>query len=660
MIRPSFPSTPVTVRCLLAAALIGAGGAASAGTPYPHATTPAAQDAGALALARGAAPVTATVALKLRDADQLEQLVKAMHTPGNTQFRQFISPQEFHARFDPSAATIREAIAHFERAGLSATLESGFMLKVSGSPQAIDKAFQVQLHVYDVAAQGRSPGYRFHAPVGEPSIASPSVAANVQAVFGLDDRPHYRPHLRKSSDSRLASARISPNLRAKAMPSAAAGNPPGDWTVADLAQYYNIQPLYDMNIHGEGRTLGIVTLASFTPSDAFTYWNALGLVTDSKRIKVVDVDGGPGAPSDDSGSDETTLDVQQSGGVAPGAKIIVYQAPNTDQGFVDAFAKAINDNTVDSLSSSWGIWEWFDTQSDVTIGQGRRQQTVDVLKAYSALFLQAAAQGQSLFASSGDDGAYDANNANIAPVPSFTKTLSVDAPAASAWITAAGGTTLPGDQTYLGGTYTVKIPAERIWGWDYLVPVCAQIGLDPVGCGIFPAGAGGGVSSYVPMPFYQYLVSGTKTTEADQTLIDETTTPPTPVVALPSHFRGRNLPDVSLNADPETGYVVLYTSSVDGFSVYDFYGGTSFVAPQLNGIAALVGQRVHGRLGLLNVPLYAMAATPLGYAGPHAPLRDIKAGNNWFYSAKTGYEPGAGVGTLDVDNFARAMLLLGY
>ena len=102
------------------------------------------------------------------------------------------------------------------------------------------------------------------------------------------------------------------------------------------------------------------------------------------------------------------------------------------------------------------------------------------------------------------------------------------------------------------------------------------------------------------------------------------------------------------------------TSSTDGFSVYDFYGGTSFVAPQLNGIAALVGQRVHGRLGLLNVPLYAMAATPLGYAGAHAPLRDITAGNNWFYTGKTGYEPGAGVGTLDVANFASAMRLLGY
>ncbi|HEY9064670.1 MAG TPA: S53 family serine peptidase [Burkholderiaceae bacterium] len=660
MIRPSFRLTALAARCLLAAALIAGGSAAIAGMPYPHATTPAAQDAGPLALARGAAPITVTVALKLRDTDQLENLVQALHTPGSAQFRHFLSPQEFHTRFDPSAATVREAIAHFQRAGLSATLESGFMLKVTGSPQAIDAAFQVQLHAYDVAGSGRSAGYRFHAPVGEPAIASGSVAANVQAVFGLDNRPHYRPHLRKSSESSLATARVSADLRAKALPSATGGNPPGDWTVTDLAQYYNIQPLYDSGIHGEGRTLGIVTLASFTASDAFAYWNALGLATDPNRIKVVDVDGGPGAPSDDSGSDETTLDVQQSGGVAPGAKIVVYQAPNTDQGFVDAFAKAINDNTVDSLSASWGIWEWFDTQSNVTIGHGRRQQTVDVLKAYNALFLQAAVQGQSLFASSGDDGAYDANNANIAPYPSYTKTLSVDAPAASAWITAAGGTTLPGDQLYLHGTYTVKIPAERIWGWDYLVPVCALINLDPVACGIFPAGAGGGVSSYVAMPFYQYFVSGTKTTEPGQTLTDETTTPPTAVVALPSHYRGRNLPDVSLNADPETGYIVLYTSSTDGFSVYDFYGGTSFVAPQLNGIAALVGQRVRGRLGLLNVPLYAMAATPLGYTGAHAPLRDIKDGNNWFYTGKTGYEPGAGVGTLDVANFARAMLLLGY
>jgi hypothetical protein len=57
---------------------------------------------------------------------------------------------------------------------------------------------------------------------------------------------------------------------------------------------------------------------------------------------------------------------------------------------------------------------------------------------------------------------------------------------------------------------------------------------------------------------------------------------------------------------------------------------------------------------------YALAATPLGYAGPHAPLNDIRSGNNWFYAGHAGYDQGTGVGTLDVDNFARALLLLGY
>lgn len=82
------------------------------------------------------------------------------------------------------------------------------------------------------------------------------------------------------------------------------------------------------------------------------YWTGLGLPVKANRLKVVDVDGGPGVPSDDSGSEETTLDVQQSGGVAPAAKMIVYQAPNTDQGFYDAFARAINDNAAETVSEA--------------------------------------------------------------------------------------------------------------------------------------------------------------------------------------------------------------------------------------------------------------------------------------------------------------------
>ena len=638
---------------IAAAVLASVTAAASAGMPYPHAGTPQPQDAGALSLARGNGTMTVTVALKLRQADELERLVRDLHTPGHASFHRFLSPAQFQQRFAPSRDTVDQAIAHFRQAGLSATLEAGSLLRVTGSTAAMEKAFNVQLHAFDVPAHGKSGGYRFRAPVGEPSVSSAAVASKVDAIIGLDDRPRFRPHLRKPAIAQAS----NPMARALRAPSVNAGNDPGNWTVTDLAQYYNVQPLYDKGVHGEGRTIGIVTLASMTPSDAFAYWNSLGLATNPKRLKIVDVDGGPGVPSDDSGSVETTLDVEQSGGIAPGAKVIVYQAPNTDQGFIDAFVKAINDNTADSISVSWGLWEWFDTQSQVNVPG--KKNTVDALHAYNNLFLQAAVQGQSLFAASGDDGAYDVNNAGIAPVPDYSRTLSVDSPSSSPWITAAGGTTLPGDQLYSGGV-TINIPHERVWGWDYLTDLCASLGYDPVSCGIFPAGGGGGVSAYVPMPFYQEWVSGTRRTEPGQTLTDNTTTPPSTVVALPGNYRGRNVPDVSLNADPNTGYIVTYTSDASGFGITNYYGGTSFVAPQLNGITALLAQRVKGRIGLLNVPLYALAATPFAYGNPYAPLRDIESGNNWFYKGRAGYDQGSGVGTLDVNNLAQALLLLGY
>lgn len=642
-------------RAWIGAALFFAVAAAQAGTPYPRASTPAPQDAGALELVRGSSPLTVTVALKPRDADKLQALAAAIHTVGSPQFHRFLTPAEYHQRFDPGADAVAAAVAHFNQAGLSTRLDAGNLLRVTGSAQAMQKAFGAPLHVFDVPAHGNEAGYRFHAPVDTPRVASAAVAANIDAILGLDDRPRFRPHLRK------APLRAAPmTIRRGAMPNATPGNPPGDWTVTDLAAYYNVKPLYDQGLHGEGRTMGIVTLASFTPSDAFGYWADLGLSVHKNRLKIVDIDGGPGAPSDASGSDETTLDVEQSGGIAPAARIVVYQSPNTDQGFFDAFVRAVNDNDAETLSTSWGAWEWFDTQSDVSVG--RRGRNVELLQAFGNLFLQAAVQGQSLFAASGDDGAYDVNNPSLAGLPDFSKILSVDSPSSSAWITAAGGTTLAGDQSFLlpgNVIFTVNVPVERVWGWDYLTGLCATLGLDPVSCRIFPGGGGGGVSAFVPRPFYQNLVA-TRNTEPDQSLIDETTSPPTTLVTLPAHFRGRNVPDVSLNADPDTGYIVAYTSDQSGFGIFDFFGGTSFVAPQLNGIAALLGQRVHGRLGLFNVPLYVLAATPLGYAGPQAPLRDIKAGNNWFYTAHPGYDQGSGVGTLDVANLARALVRLGF
>ncbi len=638
------------VRTLLGAALFAAFAGVHAGRPYPGPNTPAPQDVGAMALARGAAPVTATVALKLRNVDELQALAVALHTPGSPQFGKFLTPEQFHARFDPSPDVVAAAVAHFTQAGLAARLESGNLIRVSGDATAIDRAFGTALHLYDVAPHGGNAGYRFHAPTQKAQVASAAVAANVDAVLGLDDRPHFRPHLQRAAGKAGASA--IPGVAIRKVPSTT--NPPGVWTVTDFAQYYDVLPLYNQNVRGQGRTVGIVTLASFTPSDAFTYWSAVGLTVDPHRLTVVDIDGGPGAPSDESGSEETTLDVEQSGGLAPAAKVLVYQAPNTDQAFFDAFVRAVNDNKAETVSVSWGEWEWFDTQATVTVGS----KTVDFLHALESVLLQGAVQGQTFFAASGDAGAYDASD--VFQQPQYTPVLSVDFPASSRWIVAAGGTTLAGDQTFQfsdGSLFTVHVPQERVWGWDYLIPLCSFIGLDPVSCGIFPAGGGGGVSAYVPLPFYQLLVP-TKTTEPNQQLIDTSTGEL--ITTVPARFRGRNLPDVSANADPDTGYVIVYTSSKVGLIVDEFIGGTSFTAPQLNGVAALLGQSVHGRLGLFNVPLYIAASTQLGYAGPMAPLRDIKAGDNWFYQGRPGYDQGSGVGSLDVANFARTLQLLGY
>ena len=624
---------------IAAAAALFASASVFAATPYPTTATPAAVDLGA----SSEAPVTITVALKPANQGQLDNLLSALYTSGSPSYHQFLSAEQFRKQFSPSPDVVAQVTAYFKAAGLSVSTGNGRLLKVTGGAQAIQKALGVTLHDYEVPGTATRPGYRYHAPQGKPAIASPAVAANVSAILGLDNRPRYAPHQVHATSALLTQ-------RKPAATTTATGNAPGFLTVSDFAQQYNVTPLYQSGVHGEGRTIAIVTLASFTPSDAFLYWNSLGLKVSSKRLKVVDVDGGPGAPSDAAGSGETTLDVEQSGGIAPAAKIIVYQAPNTDQAYFDAFAQAVDDNAADAVSTSWGLWEYFNTVDDVTDGSGN---TVSVQQAFNGVFQQAAAQGQSLFAASGDAGAYDVNRSF--PVPDYSKVLSVNAPASSPWITAAGGTTLPGTQVYNGpggNPFPITIASEQVWGWSYLTGLCSALGFTPVSCGIFPVGGGGGVSAYEPLPPYQRKLSGIAKTKSGQSLIDYTGSTPVDYVDLPAGYAGRNVPDLALNADPQTGYTVIYTSSVDGLVEYAYYGGTSFVAPQLNGVTALLAQSAGSRLGLLNFGLYALARIPASYSGSSAPLRDITAGDNWAYKGVPGYDQGSGVGAIDVANLA--------
>jgi subtilase family serine protease len=315
----------------------------------------------------------------------------------------------------------------------------------------------------------------------------------------------------------------------------------------------------------------------------------------------------------------------------------------------------VENNSAESISTSWGEWEWLDNLANAPVTDPYNGEIVSSLKAFHQVFLQAALQGQSLFAAAGDAGAYDANDG--ATPPDFSLALSVDNPASDSYITAAGGTTLAGRQTYAlpKGTLTVTIAHERVWSWDYLVPLCDDLQLDPIECGIFPVGGGGGVSFEFALPFYQAGLSGIQVTQPDQSFIDEDTIPPTTLIDIPAHYAGRNVPDISFNADPDTGYVVYYTSDVSGFGKQTFYGGTSFVGPQLNGVTGLIGQYVGGRVGLLNVPMYDLARGSGAYTGNGAPFNVIEYGNNDFYVGRDGYSPAAGIGTLNVSGFAEAL-----
>jgi subtilase family serine protease len=607
-------------------------------------------DRGPLRGVERSTPISVSIALPLANLSEAEDTLRAIYTPGDPQFGRFLTPDEFIARFGPSNADVASVIAAFEKYRLKAERTSTTIIKLTGLPADLERAFSVSLHSFETAPEGDVPGFRFHAPLNTASIPT-EISALVSGVVGLNNRPHFSPRV-KTLPALLRKA-------ATGAPATKAGNPFGFLTVADFAQNYDVQPLYKAGVTGSGRTIGIMTLAAFDPNDAYAYWQQLGLTVSPNRITVIDVDGGPGAPSDASGSIETTLDVEQTGGIAPGANIIVYQAPNTNQGFVDLFARAITDNVADTLSISWGNWEGFNDLVNAPVTDPLPpHSTIATTTAVHELLLQAALYGQSVFTASGDNGAYDVNGDSGCSGPvGCAPTLSVDYPASDTMITAGGGTTPAGHQVWCVNSACppynqIQIPQESVWGWDYMTSLCKALGVpDPVSCGIFPAGGGGGVSVVFPLPSYQAGLSGIQLSQPGQGFYY----PPTSTVFnLPGGYAGRNVPDISFNADPNTGYVIIYNSAPSTFN-----GGTSFVAQQLNGVAALLDQYLGKRVGFLNFPLYSLAASGKAYkGGSKSPLNKVMKGDDWFYTGSNEYNQGAGLGTLDVANFAEFLRTL--
>jgi kumamolisin len=628
---------PINGTCI-AAAILGIVGASTA----LAGTASKAVDVGNLSSAEAGKSISVTIALKLSDLAGAESMMQRLVTPGDAMYGKFFTPAQVEAQFGPNESDVARVIAELTASGLTVERTTSTTLTATGSPATLEQAFHTSLHQFVMPATVKHPSFTFRAAKTAPVVPA-NIASAVRGVIGLNTNPVYSPHL-KFAPANLGG---SPVIR---IPGSTSGvdTESGALTVKDFATLYDVNPIYAKGVTGKGRTVGIVTLANFTPSDVFAYWSSLNLKVNKNRLTVINIDGGPGAPSDASGSDETTLDVEQSGGIAPGANIIVYQSPNTDQGFLDAFARAVHDNRADSFSTSWGEWEFFDsTAGGNQVTDVFSRETVSSLQALHEVLVLAALQGQTTFAAAGDCGAFDVFDEVAA---NFSTPLSVDNPASDTAIVAAGGTTLPGVQDFTlddGSAFSVTVPTERVWGWDYLIPLCNALGLDPISCGIYPVGGGGGVSVFFALPPYQFGIFGTQRSQPNQSFVDNSTSPPTVDFALPAHFSGRNVPDVSFNADPDTGYSLFYTSSRHGFEVETFGGGTSFVSPQLNGVTALLAQNAGHRLGLLNVQLYNLARLGLTQ-GRHAVINTIATGDNWFYKARDGYSPAVGLGTIDV------------
>jgi len=215
----------------------------------------------------------------------------------------------------------------------------------------------------------------------------------------------------------------------------------------------------------------------------------------------------------------------------------------------------------------------------------------------------------------------------------------------------------------------VTVPAQRAWGWDYLWPAIAQINgeSEATAAEANIGGGGGGFSVLQRSPAYQQGVSGTHNyhgveylTPTDYEtivagLVEPTTWSFNPAPSVTSGGgHGRATPDISTDADPYSGYL-LYEPSWAGVGqpvLQGGWGGTSFVAPQLNGSTAVIDSALGHRVGFLNPAIYATAH---GHGSPFNPLATASTSNdNLYYTGNPGqpYNEAVGLGIPNLTKLA--------
>ncbi len=643
-------------------------GPAAASTPNPNAPESVAAGIsvaalpGATVFGTTPAGTPETVSFILR-----ERNVGLLEAEAQQGFRDhYLSVGQFASFYGQSTANISALTSYLAKYGIKTDVYADDVdVSTTGTAGEYDAALSVtqkQYHVPAFAARdglNAIPAQNVHGIATSPLL--PYRLSNfVLAVLGLTN---YGPYA--SQMAHINSHYVKPQPSSSNACVALTGLPNACNLPSNFASDYNLKGLYNKGADGAGQTLAIVTLAAVDPGAPQYFWSNIAHVPSTGRtFTVQNIDGGPGAPSDASGTGETDLDLEQSGALAYGANVIDYQAPNTDPGFADSFFTAASQNTASTVSSSWGESE---TAVVASILEGQEASTY--LAAFDEAFLEFAAQGQSGFLAAGDSGAYDASG-DIG-----TTNLSVDTAQDSPYITAAGGTTLPWTGTLTGpdGTATVTVPTQRAWGWDYLWPAIAKISgeSEATAAEMNVVGGGGGFSTLEPSPLYQLyqqFAPGPQSYHAVQYLtptdyetivaglVEPTAWSFTPAPKVTAGYGyGRATPDISTDADPYSGYL-LYEPSLAGLGepvLVGGVGGTSFVAPQLNGSTAVIDSALGHRAGFLNPAIYAAAQDD---RSPFNPLATASTSNdNLYYTGNPGevYNEAVGLGVPNLTKLAR-------
>ncbi len=539
-------------------------------TAMAHTVSPAgAMRAGVVALGATDTSRVITFALHLpsRDEAGLKSFLAHLTTPGDALYRKYLTPEQFAARFGADQHDYDAVLAWAAQNGLTVGehYTARTVIPVSGTVAAVSSALATSFTDYRDQT-----GKTFYA-ANSPAHLPDAIAGRVQGVIGLNAQTQFAPMLK-----------ILPN---GVHPMAQGSGPGGGYAALDLRRIYNVPP----QSFGPAQTVAVFEQGGFTPSDVTTYLmrNNLPMVP----VKLRAVDGYNGSVNDPNIEGEAVLDIDMAIGLNPTlSQVLVYEQGKSafPVALLDSLSAMASDNTAKVISISYG--------TDEAI------QGTDAINAENGVLEQMTGQGQTVFASTGDDGAYGRSG---------NGQLNVADPSTQPFITAVGGTTLftGAHDTYL---------AEEVW--------------NDLGAGF--GGTGGGISNVWPIPGFQ-TPGGYKVTTGNG-----------------GSATMRNVPDVAAVANPLTG-VSIYSAINGGWIIA---GGTSVSAPiwggyfsVVNGISQGLGFNVEGYIN----PAFYYLANFRG--GPiYTMFNDVTDGTNGDlsqfappgFSAGTGYDNTTGWGTL--------------